>query len=53
MSSIMGPYAGVESDYRRQRITESFREHRSRGRRLFLRRAPKGAVEPAINWFGE
>lgn len=53
MSSIMGPYAGVESDYRRERITESFREHKPRARRLFHRRAPKGAVEPAIDWFGE
>ena len=55
MSSIVGPYAGVENDYRRERITESFEHHRKpAGRRLFHRRARKGsAVTPAIDWFGE
>ena len=53
MSSIVGPYAGVENDYRRERITESFEHHRKTGgRRLFHRRAPK-AVTPAIDWYGE
>ena len=31
MSSIVGPYAGVENDYRRERITESFQHHRKTG----------------------
>ena len=31
MSSIVGPYAGVEDDYRRERITESFEHHRKTG----------------------
>jgi hypothetical protein len=55
MSSIVGPYAGVENDYRRERISESFEHHRKvAGRRLFHRRAPKGsAVTPAIDWYGE
>ena len=53
MSSIVGPYAGVENDYRRERISESFEHHRkAAGRRLFHRRAPK-AVTPAIDWYGE
>jgi hypothetical protein len=53
MSSIVGPYAGVENDYRRERITESFDHHRkTKGHRLFHRRAPK-AVTPAIDWYGE
>ena len=51
MSSIVGPFAGVENDYRRERITESFREHKRSPRHLFHRRAPKGAAEPAVNWF--
>ena len=52
MSSIVGPYAGVENDYRRERISESFEHHRKvEGRRLFHRRAPKGADAPAIDWF--
>ena len=55
MSSIVGPYAGVENDYRRERITRVLRAPpQDRGRRLFHRRAPKGsAVTPAIDWFGE
>jgi hypothetical protein len=53
MSSIVGPYAGVENDYRRERISESFEHHRkTKGHRLFHRRAPK-AVPPAIDWYGE
>ncbi|MDQ1601998.1 MAG: hypothetical protein QOD68_3472 [Actinomycetota bacterium] len=53
MSSIVGPYAGVENDYRRERITESFDHHRkTKGHRLFHRRTPK-AVTPAIDWYGE
>ena len=28
MTPITGPYSGVEADYRRSRITASFREHR-------------------------
>ena len=53
MSSIVGPYAAVENDYRRERISESFDHHRKvGGRKLFHRRAPK-AVTPAIDWYGE
>ncbi len=52
MSSIVGPFAGVEDDYRRERITGSFKDHRKTGRKLFHRRAPKGAA-PAIDWYGE
>ena len=52
MSSIVGPFAGVEDDYRRERISESFRDHKKNaGRKLFHRKAPKGAA-PAIDWFG-
>jgi hypothetical protein len=52
MSSIVGPYPGAENDYRRERITDSFREHRS-SRRMFHRRMPKGGktVPPAVDWF--
>lgn len=41
MSSIVGPYApyaGAESDYRRERIAASFRDHRPTGQHLFPRR---------------
>lgn len=51
MSSIVGPFAGVENDYRRERITGSFRESK-RGRHLFHRRVPKGAAEPVVDWWG-
>ena len=27
--SLTGPYGGVEADYRRERITQSFRGHRN------------------------
>jgi hypothetical protein len=32
--SLTGPYGGVEADYRRERITASFREHRKASRVL-------------------
>ena len=52
MSSIVGPFAGVEDDYRRERISGSFRDHRKSGaKKLFHRRAPKCADTPAIDWF--
>jgi hypothetical protein len=52
MSSIVGPFAGVEDDYRRERISGSFRDHRKSGaKKLFHRRTPKGADTPAIDWF--
>ena len=52
MSSIVGPFAGVEDDYRRERISGSFKDHRKSGsRKLFHRRAPKGADAPAVDWF--
>ncbi len=52
MSSIVGPFAGVEDDYRRERISGSFRDHRKTGsRKLFHRRVPKSADAPAIDWF--
>ena len=51
MSSIVGPFAGVEDEYRRERISDSFSHHQKKSaRKLFHRRAPKGAVEP-IDWF--
>jgi len=55
MSSIVGPYAGVENDYRRERISASFEHHRkTEGHRLFHRRAPKGsAAMPALDWYGK
>jgi hypothetical protein len=54
MSPIVGPYAGVESDYRRERITASFREHKRTGRHFFPRRHRSGATPPpAVDWFGE
>ncbi len=55
MSSIIGPYASVEDDYRRERITESFSAHRrASAKKLFHRRpARRAAVEtPAIDWYG-
>ena len=52
MSSIVGPFAGVEDAYRRERISGSFHDHKKSSRKLFHRRAPKGAAEqPAIDWF--
>ncbi len=54
MSSIVGPYAGVESDYRRGQITASFRGgHRKSGRRLVIRKRRVTEPTPAIDWFGE
>ncbi len=52
MSSIVGPFAHTEDDYRREQITKSFTGHPKTGRRLFHRRPPKVAA-PAIDWFGE
>ena len=52
MSSIVGPYAGVESDYRRSQITASFRGHRKSGRRLVIRKRRVTEPTPAIDWFG-
>jgi hypothetical protein len=54
MSSIVGPYANVESEYRRNRIAASFREHRKVvGRRHIARRRAAAEPTPAIDWFGE
>ena len=51
MSSIVGPFPGVEDDYRRERISGSFRDHRKSGaKKRFYRRTPK-ADAPAIDWF--
>ena len=51
MSTIVGFYAGAESDYRRNQIAASFRDHKHTARRLVPRRRPK--VEPApVDWFG-
>lgn len=52
MSSIVGPYAGVESDYRRTQIANSFRNHRKGSRRLSLPRRRHVEPTPAIDWFG-
>ena len=51
MSSIVGPFAGVEDDYRRERISGSFRDHRKSGAKKLFHRRPKGADAPAIDWF--
>ena len=53
MSSIVGPYAGVEADYRRDQIAASFRDHRKTGRRLVIRKRRHTEPTPAIDWFGE
>ncbi|MEJ7818319.1 MAG: hypothetical protein WKF49_06500 [Thermoleophilaceae bacterium] len=54
MSSIVGPFPGVEDDYRRERISESFASHRkTRGRRRLHRRAAGGSSVPAIDWYAE
>ena len=37
--SLTGPYGNVEADYRRERITASFREHRKTRRHLLRRHA--------------
>ena len=37
--SLTGPYGGVEADYRRERITASFRDHRKAHRVRSLRTA--------------
>jgi hypothetical protein len=51
MNPIVGPFADVEDDYRRERISGSFRDHRRSGaRKLFHRRVPK-ADAPAVDWF--
>ena len=51
MSTIVGFYAGAESDYRRNQIAASFRDHKHAVRRLVPKRRPK--VEPApVDWFG-
>jgi hypothetical protein len=51
MSSIVGPFAGVEDDYRREQISGSFRSHRKSGaKKLFHRRAPKAPDAP-VDWF--
>ena len=53
MSSIVGPYAGVEADYRRNQIAASFRDHRkAAGRRFVPRRHRKSQPAPAIDWYG-
>ena len=54
MSSIVGPYAGVESDYRGSQIAASFRGgHRRSGRRLVIRKRRHTEPTPAVDWFGE
>ncbi len=53
MSSIVGPYAGVESDYRRNQIAASFRDHSKSRRRLSIRKRRPAEPTPAIDWFGE
>jgi len=53
MSSIVGPYAGVESDYRRNQIAASFRDHNKSRRRLSIRKRRPAEPAPAIDWFGE
>jgi hypothetical protein len=40
--SLTSPYAGVEADYRRERIAASFREHRHAPRHLLRRRNRPG-----------
>ena len=52
MTRIIDPtFATGEDDYRRERITASFRSH-ARARRRWLRRRPAKAPEPAIDWYG-
>ena len=55
MSSIVGPYAGVENDYRRERITRVLRAPpQDRGTPAVPPPGAQGpAVTPAIDWFGE
>jgi hypothetical protein len=50
MSSIVGPFAGVEDEYRRERISHSFKDHQKSSKKLFHRRAPKATPE-AVDWF--
>lgn len=52
MSSIVGPYAGVEADYRRIQIAAAFRDRRKSRRRLVLRKRRVTEPAPAIDWFG-
>ena len=51
MSTIVGFYAGAESDYRRNQIAASFRDHKHTVRRLVPRRRPKAQPAP-VDWFG-
>lgn len=52
MSSIVGPFAEVEDDYRRTRLTGSYAGHKRSARTLFRRR-PRKAATPveAIDWY--
>ena len=50
MTSIVGPYAGVEAEYRKERISSSFRNHRRAGRHLLRSRKGK-EQEPVIDWY--
>ena len=50
MSSIVGPFAGVEDDYRREQISGSFRSHRKSGAKKLFHRRPK-AEAPSVDWF--
>lgn len=51
MTSIVGRFAGVEADYRKQRISSSFRNHRLSGRHLLPRPRKNKEQEPAIDWY--
>ena len=46
MSTIVGFYAGAESDYRRNQIAASFRDHKHSARRLRPPSAPEGPARP-------
>ena len=52
MSTIVGFYAGAESDYRRNQIAASFRDHSKSRRRLVGRKRRVAEPQPAIDWFG-
>jgi hypothetical protein len=51
MTSIVGPFAGVEAEYRRERISSSIRNHRRAGRHLLPRPRKSKEQEPAIDWY--
>lgn len=52
MISIVGQFPDAEDDYRRTRLTRSFRNHRARGPRSLLHRRSRTVAPATIDWYG-